>query len=86
MNVIDLNIPEGTKIKLYVKRYSDGSGLSMGRGVEGNEEYLTEVVWNGPIYRGVMGCASFPDGKAIGLPISAEDIFAANPNYKPIKK
>lgn len=84
MKITELNIEPGTKIMLYVNRASDGSGSSMGPGVEGDERYLTEVVWNGPIYNGVMGSARYLDGDHIGLPISAEDVISANPNYLPM--
>jgi hypothetical protein len=52
----------------------------MGPGVEGKPEYLTEVIWHGPIYSGVMGQVSYINGKNVGLPISAESIIIANPN------
>jgi hypothetical protein len=80
MNVTDLNIEIGTKINLYIQQYKDGSGSCMGPGVEGKPEYLTEVIWHGPIYSGVMGQVSYINGKNVGLPISAESIIIANPN------
>jgi hypothetical protein len=82
MKVTDLNLQIGEKIKLYVQRYKDGSGSSMGAGVEGKPEYLTEVVWAGPVYSGVMGQADYLDGAHVGMFISAKDILAANPNLK----
>lgn len=78
LKVKDLNIKAGTKIKLYINRAKDGSGGMMGRGIAGNKEYLTEVIWDGPIYDGTMGQAKYLDGSYIGLPISVSDILMAN--------
>lgn len=81
MKVIDLNIEVGTKIKLYIDRAKDGSGGSMGRGVEGEPENLIDVIWRGPIYNGTVGQADYLDGEHVGLPISANDILVANPEF-----
>lgn len=81
MKVTDLNIPYGRKIRLFVKRYEDGSGSAMGPGVDNEMEYLHEVIWKGPIYDGTMGQAAYIDGTHIGIPISAEAIILANPKY-----
>jgi hypothetical protein len=81
MKITDLNIEVGTKINLFIKVCEDGSGKSMGTGVEGKPEYLTQVIYNGPIYNGTMGQANLLNGEPVGLPISACDILAANPEY-----
>ncbi len=78
MKITDLNIQEGTQIKIYIQRFEDGSGSIMGRGVEGNPKYLVDVIYKGPIYNGTMGQCDYLDGKHIGMPISAHDIMVAN--------
>jgi hypothetical protein len=82
MKITDLNIQEGTKIKLYICRLSDDSGAIMGRGVEGNPLYLKEVIYRGPIYNGVMGQFDYLNGEHVGMMVSAHDVIAANPEYK----
>lgn len=78
--VSDLNIKPLTKINLYINRAEDGSGSSMGNGVEGKKEYLTEVLYCGPIYNGEIASCQFMDGNPVGMFISVKDIKIANKN------
>lgn len=83
MKVTDLKIPIGAKLKLYIQIYEDGSGMSMGPSVEGKQEFLTDVIWDGPIYSDLMGQVKLAkDGRYVGIPVSAKDIIVANPQYK----
>lgn len=73
-NVQDIpNLNEGDLVLMYVRRGEGGS--SMGRGTEGIDENLMWMHWCWPIYSGKMGCVKYPDGKALGIPISVNDIF-----------
>jgi hypothetical protein len=70
IKLADLRI--GDEILMYVKRREGGS--SMGPGVEGNEDYLTRMVYAGNVYTDTTGSAYFWDGEALGIPITERDI------------
>ena len=66
----DLEI--GDELIIYVRR-GEG-GVSMGPGIEGQEEYLTRVVYGGNVYTDTKAAVYFYDGEPLGLPITERDI------------
>ena len=71
----DLEI--GDELIIYVKR-GEG-GVAMGPGVEGQDEYLTRVVYGGNVYTDTTAAVYFSDGEPLGLPITERDIQEVYP-------